>query len=178
MEPILPCRSRLVPDVAVNGNLGAMTERAPVATILYDRDCGFCRWSMAKILHWDRRDALRPVALQDPEADRLLPALDHETRMASWHLVSPNGRVHSGGAAAAPLLRLLPGGRPLASLAAAMPKTTDRLYRFVARHRDQLGRMLGTQACSVDPQGTRTTPLGGRSRMPGGNAGTEHRYPT
>ena len=33
--------------------------------------------------------------------------------MASWHLVV-DGDVYSGGAAAAPLLRLLPGGRPLA----------------------------------------------------------------
>jgi predicted DCC family thiol-disulfide oxidoreductase YuxK len=158
MEAILPCPARLVPGVAVQSSLVAMTDRAPVATVLYDRDCGFCRWSMARILAWDRRDALSPVALQDPEADRLLPVLDHETRMASWHLVGPDGRVHSGGAAAALLLRLLPGGRPLASLAAAMPKTTDRLYRFVVGHRNQLGRMLGTQACSVDPQKTRTTP--------------------
>jgi predicted DCC family thiol-disulfide oxidoreductase YuxK len=132
-----------------------MSDGAPVATVLYDRDCGFCRWSMAKILAWDRRGALRPVPLQDPEADRLLPGKDRETRMASWHLVGPDGRVHSGGAAAAPLLRLLPGGRPLASLAASMPRATDRLYRFISRHRDRLGRMLGAQACSVDPQGVR-----------------------
>ena len=73
-----------------------------MATVLYDQDCGFCRWSMAKILAWDRRGALRPVALQGPEADRLLPGMDPETKMASWHLLGPDGRVHSAGAAAAP----------------------------------------------------------------------------
>ncbi len=107
---------------------------------------------MAKILSWDRRGALRPVPLQDPEADRLLPGMDPDTKMASWHLVGPDGRVHSSGAAAAPMFRLLPGGPPLAAIAEAMPRTTERLYRFIARHRDRLGRLLGAQACSVDPR--------------------------
>jgi predicted DCC family thiol-disulfide oxidoreductase YuxK len=132
-----------------------MTDRRPVATVLYDEDCGFCRWSMAKLLAWDRRGALRPVPLQAEEADRLLPDMSREAKMGSWHLIAPDGRLHSGGAAAAPILRLLPGGRPLASVAAIMPRTTDRLYRFMARHRDRLGRMLGAQACSVDPRGAR-----------------------
>ena len=129
-----------------------MTDRAPVATVLYDQDCGFCRWSMAKLLAWDRRGALRPVPLQTEEADRLLPDMSPEAKMGSWHLIAPDGRLHSGGAAAAPIFRLLPGGQPLASVAATMPRTTDRIYRFLARHRDRLGRMLGTQACSVDPR--------------------------
>jgi predicted DCC family thiol-disulfide oxidoreductase YuxK len=28
-------------------------------TVLYDSDCGFCRWSLAMILSADRRHALR-----------------------------------------------------------------------------------------------------------------------
>ena len=35
------------------------------ATVLYDGDCGFCKWSLAKLLAWDRRGALRPLPLQD-----------------------------------------------------------------------------------------------------------------
>lgn len=42
------------------------------AVILFDDDCGFCRWSLSKILAWDRLGRLRPVALQSPEADDLL----------------------------------------------------------------------------------------------------------
>ena len=79
------------------------------AVLFYDADCGFCRWAIDKLLAWDRAGRLRPAALQGPEADRLLPGLSEETRMASWHLVV-DGDVYSGGAAAAPLLRLLPGG--------------------------------------------------------------------
>lgn len=109
------------------------------ATILYDADCGFCRWSLAKVLAWDRRRALRPVALQDPEAERLLDHLDHDARMRSWHLVTANGEVTSGGAAFAPLLRLLPGGRRLAALPAASPHRAERAYRLVADRRSTFG---------------------------------------
>ena len=112
------------------------------ATILFDADCGFCRWSLARILAWDRRRALRPVALQDPEADELLHGMPAEERSASWHLVTSDGRVHSAGAAFPPLLRLLPGGRPVAALAAAFPGLTDRGYRWTARNRGRLGRLL------------------------------------
>lgn len=118
--------------------------------LLYDSDCGFCRWSVDKVLAWDRKNRLRPVALQEPEADQLLPDIDPETKMASWHLVTADGRVFSGGAVAPPLLRLLPGGRPLAAIAAAFPGATERAYRWVSRNRDRFGRLAGAR-CDVDP---------------------------
>jgi predicted DCC family thiol-disulfide oxidoreductase YuxK len=121
------------------------------AVLLYDADCGFCRWSTAKILGWDWHQRIRAVALQDPEADRLLPGMDPRKKMASWHLVTPEGRVRSAGAAAPDLFRLLPGGTPLAVITSTLPGTTERAYRWVADHRDWLGGKLGTQACSVDP---------------------------
>ena len=109
---------------------------------MYDADCGVCRWSLAKVLAWDRRRALRPVALQDPEAARLLAGLDEDERMASWHLVGPDGRVVSGGAAFVPLGRLLPGARSLAALAERFPRGAERAYRLVADHRSALGRLV------------------------------------
>ncbi len=121
-------------------------------TLLYDADCGFCRWSLDKILRWDRRDRIRTVPLQSPEADELLGPMDHDRKMSSWHLVDDRGTVYSAGAAAGPILRLLPGGRPLAVIAETFPRTTNKLYRWVANNRERLGRMLGEQACSVDPQ--------------------------
>ena len=124
------------------------------ATILYDADCGFCKWSLGLFLRWDRRDSLRPVALQSPEADRLLGPMDADTKMASWHLVTPDGEVHSAGRAVEPLMRLLPGGRPFAAAARAMPRLTDRGYAFVAGHRTPLGRLvrrLGLSTRSEDP---------------------------
>jgi predicted DCC family thiol-disulfide oxidoreductase YuxK len=68
--------------------------------------------------------------------------MDERTRMASWHLVTPDGRVHSAGRGVAPLLRLLPGGAALGRLASAVQPLTDAAYRFVADHRSAFGRML------------------------------------
>jgi predicted DCC family thiol-disulfide oxidoreductase YuxK len=119
--------------------------------LLYDSHCGVCRWSVSKALRLARRAHLRAVALQDEEADRLLDYMDAATRMASWHLVAADGQVRSGGWAVGPLLRLIPGGRPVAALAETFPGTTDRVYRFLARHRTRLGRLVGEQRCPVDP---------------------------
>jgi predicted DCC family thiol-disulfide oxidoreductase YuxK len=121
------------------------------AVLLYDSDCGFCRWSVDKVLAWDRGGRLRSMELQDPGADSLLGGMDEDVKMASWHLVTPEGRVYSAGAAAPPLLRLLPGGKPLAALLSAFPGVTERAYRAVARNRDRFGRLVGQSACAVDP---------------------------
>jgi predicted DCC family thiol-disulfide oxidoreductase YuxK len=114
----------------------------PRATILYDPDCGFCRWCLGKVLAWDRRRALRPVPLGGEEADRLLAEVPAGERMSSWHLVEPGGGVRSAGAAFPPLFRLLPGGSPLAALTARVPDATDRAYRWVAGNRSRWGRFV------------------------------------
>jgi predicted DCC family thiol-disulfide oxidoreductase YuxK len=112
------------------------------ATLLYDRDCGFCRWCLGKVLAWDRRGALRPVALQSEEADRLLAGMPEGERLASWHLVDGDGSVRSAGAAFPGLLRLLPAGAPLAALTARAPRATDRAYRWVAGNRSRWGKLV------------------------------------
>lgn len=119
--------------------------------VLYDGDCGFCRWSLDRLLRWDRRDNLRAVPIQSDEGDQVLADLSEQARLSSWHLVTPDGRRYSGGAATGPMARLLPAGAPVALLAETFPRSTDRLYRWVARNRDTLGRRLGEQACAVDP---------------------------
>jgi predicted DCC family thiol-disulfide oxidoreductase YuxK len=114
--------------------------------VLFDSDCGFCAWSTAKVLAWDRRRRLRPLALQAPEADTLLDGMDPERKMASWHLVEPGGRVHSAGSAFAPLLRLLPGGRIPAALADAAPRVASVGYRAVADRRGWWGKLVSAGA--------------------------------
>lgn len=114
--------------------------------IFYDQDCGFCRWSLAKLLHLDRARRLRPVPIQSPEADVYLSGMDDATRMASWHLAVDQGKVHSGGAAVAPLLDLLSGGKLPAALFRRFPRLTGRGYRWVAGHRTALARPLSRSA--------------------------------
>jgi predicted DCC family thiol-disulfide oxidoreductase YuxK len=120
------------------------------ATVLYDEDCGFCRWSLDKILAWDRNGLLRSVPIQSEEGAQLLADVPGELWLESWHLVEPSGEVRSGGAAAAPLVDRLPGGRPLAYLFRRFPRPTDRAYRLVARNRDRMARVLRIDAtCDV-----------------------------
>jgi predicted DCC family thiol-disulfide oxidoreductase YuxK len=114
--------------------------------ILYDPDCGFCRWALAWVLRWDRDAKLVPTPLGGPVADRLLASMPETERTASWHLVATGGEVRSGGAAAAPLLRLLPGGRAPAALVERMPSLVERSYRLVACNRSRLGRRLPRSA--------------------------------
>jgi predicted DCC family thiol-disulfide oxidoreductase YuxK len=94
------------------------------------------------VLRLDRHGRLRPVALQDPEAGTLLAGMPEEQRMASWHLVGEDGHIYSGGDAFAPLLRLVPGGSPLARLLAAFPSLAELGYRAVAGRRSFFGRLL------------------------------------
>ena len=116
------------------------------ATVIYDADCGFCKFSLALLLAWDRRTVLEVLALGSPEADRLLADLTPEQRNSSWHLVDESGRRNSAGAALAPLLTLLPGGRGPAALVARMPCVTERGYRWVVDHRGFLGRFVPARA--------------------------------
>jgi predicted DCC family thiol-disulfide oxidoreductase YuxK len=127
------------------------------ATVIYDADCGFCKLSLALLLAWDRSrngrgrrepgaGALRPLPLGTVEADRLLVDLTVEQRDSSWHLVDESGRRNSAGAALAPALALLPGGRLPAALVARMPRLTERGYRWVVDHRGFLGRFVPTRA--------------------------------
>jgi predicted DCC family thiol-disulfide oxidoreductase YuxK len=115
-------------------------------TLLYDQDCSFCRVCTAVVLVKDRRRLLRPVPLRDPAATALLPQMDDDVLLASWHLVAPDGREWSGGAAVAPLLRLLPGGGPAASVAERFPGAVDAAYRWTVRHRRRLGRLIPSRA--------------------------------
>ncbi len=121
------------------------------ATVLYDGDCGLCRWSADTLRRWDRHGRLRFVALQAPEARGLLPGFSDQARLASWHVVDRRGQVRSAAAAVPVVLRLLPGGKPVAAVAARFPRATDRAYRAIADRRDLLGRLLGPEACAVDP---------------------------
>ena len=127
----------------MSGDRGINPDRV---TILYDADCGFCRWSLARLLAWDRHRRVRPVAIQSAEGQRLLDDVSEGRRLSSWHLVDADGQRHSAGAAAAPLLRTLSGGAPLAALLERFPSATEGAYAWVAAHRGRLGRLIPAAA--------------------------------
>ncbi len=109
-------------------------------TLLYDADCGFCKWALSGVLAWDRRGRLIPVPLQGERARELLADLSAEQRLASVHLIAPDGERLSAGAAVAPLLQLLPGGALPAMAFARAPRLTARAYEWVADYRSQLSK--------------------------------------
>jgi predicted DCC family thiol-disulfide oxidoreductase YuxK len=113
-------------------------------TLLYDADCGFCKWIVSGVLAWDRHNRLVPLALQSAQAGALLSDLSPEERLASVHLISPDGERLSAGSVAAPLLRLLPGGTIPALGIARLPRLTSRAYDWVAKHRSQLSSAVPT----------------------------------
>jgi predicted DCC family thiol-disulfide oxidoreductase YuxK len=123
-----------------------MDARSYPWTVLYDSDCGFCRWSLGWVLRWDRHGRLRPIPLNSRTADALLKNMPDAERYASWHLVAPDGSRTSAGAAAPHLLRLLPGGRLPAAIAAAAPTTTQHAYAWIAAHRSTFSRLIPDQA--------------------------------
>ena len=101
-----------------------------------------CRWMAAKVLAWDRRRVLTPVPIQSPEGEWMLASVPEGERLNSWHLVEPDGTVHSAGAAFEPLFRLLPGAAPAKALAGVSPRLTERAYRLVAGNRGRIGPLI------------------------------------
>ena len=123
-----------------------MAASPPAVTVLYDRDCGFCRWSVGRLLAWDRGGRLRPVAIQSDEGERLLADLAPAQRLASAHAIDASGRRTSGGDALAPVAEALPGGRPLAAVARRAPGLARACYDAIAGRRPLLGRLVSDRA--------------------------------
>jgi predicted DCC family thiol-disulfide oxidoreductase YuxK len=118
------------------------TGSVPAATVLYDADCGFCRAGVAALLRFDRHGRLLPETIQSPEGQRLLAAVAPEQRLERAHVVLPDGRIHSGGDAVAPIARLLPGFTPVAVIAGALGGPLRSGYDWVAGHRTGLSRFV------------------------------------
>jgi predicted DCC family thiol-disulfide oxidoreductase YuxK len=113
----------------------------PPLPVLYDADCGFCRWTLALLLRRDRTVRLLPLAIQSAEGARLLEGMPEAERLRSAHVVTPDGRVWSGGDAVAPIARELAGHR--AGHAAWLWRLPLRAgYRLVAANRSRLSRLV------------------------------------
>ena len=123
-----------------------MAARPPAVTVLYDHDCGFCRWSVGRLLAWDRAGRLRPLAIQSAEGRLLLGDLTAEQRLSTAHTVDAAGRRTSGGDALAPVAAVLPGGAPLAALARRAPALARAGYRAVAGRRSLFGKLVSDAA--------------------------------
>ena len=110
--------------------------------VLYDGDCGFCRWAIAWAIRRDDERVLDVAPIQSDIGERFLSHLAPAERLESAHVVDGDGHVHSGGRAAHELLSALPSTRLLARLTGLSPRVTDGVYAFVARHRTGFSRLV------------------------------------
>ena len=148
--------------------------RARRLTVLYDDDCGFCRWTVVELRSLDRRRRLEFVPLQHAAAHPERPELARLARTyplsESIHVLRPDGGVRHGGGAMFELLDALPGGwllRPWARLPGA-EATVDAIYRLLARNRAGIGRLLaatGRRAAVCDLDARHLTATAGGSAM-------------
>lgn len=82
------------------------------------------------------------MSIQSHEGQRLLAVVPAEQRLRSGHAVTPDGRVFSGGDAAAPVAAALPAGPALSLVLRALAPVTRDAYRLVAGNRARLGRFV------------------------------------
>jgi len=140
--------------------------------VLYDLDCGFCRWTAAWIVRLDPGERLVAAPIQSPLGSELLADLPPADRLAAAHMIDDEGRRHSAGAAAAEVISALDRTHVLARVARISPRTTDRLYGAVARRRMYFGRFVGRKAREradrlLEASGVTTAAeLRGRSQRP------------
>ncbi len=109
--------------------------------LLYDGDCGFCRRWIARLERWDVRSRIRCVPAAERSGVAGLPPISETALQQAMHLVTPDGRVHAGGLAMTAMLPYLPGGSVLRLLfrVPGVQAITNRVYRWVAEHRHDLG---------------------------------------
>jgi predicted DCC family thiol-disulfide oxidoreductase YuxK len=117
-------------------------------TVLYDDDCGLCRWTADRLRAMDRRRRLELIPLQHagrhaerPELARLAAG---GTLTEQIHVVRDDGRIRAGGAAMLEILDALPGGRILRpwTRLPGVARIVEAVYRRIARNRAVVSRLL------------------------------------
>jgi predicted DCC family thiol-disulfide oxidoreductase YuxK len=126
--------------------VSAQEHGPPRVLVLYDDDCGFCRWSLAALLRRDRhRLVIAPI--QSAEAQALLdeaevPVADRLRAAHAVPLDGPPAALRSGGDA----VPLVLGTVGLGLAGRLAPPLLRRLvYGAIAGNRTLLGRGVGTQ---------------------------------
>lgn len=116
-------------------------------TAIYDGRCVICNTTrrIVTALDWFKRVEWLDLH-QRAEVERRFPAVDFAASMGEIHVVDGWQRVYPGFYGTRRMLRELPLGLPLWALL-HVPGVGDwlgpRLYRFIARHRYAINRLLG-----------------------------------
>ncbi|WP_372790253.1 thiol-disulfide oxidoreductase DCC family protein [Paraconexibacter sp.] len=125
----------------------------PDLTVLYDADCGFCRWSVAWLLRHARDGAVAALAIQSSEGRAVLHAagVPPDRALRSAHAIPAGaepGALRSGGDAGPMVAAVLRGplGRAAAMVIRAAPAPLRRAgYSQLAAHRVAAGRLVSAR---------------------------------
>src|SRR5256712_9976068 len=105
--------------------------------LLYDRDCGICSALSRWIHRVDLRRRIRFESIQSGRA--LLTGIPEERMLDAWHIVTPDGRVTTGGDAVPTLVGAFPIGAGLGRLLAGssgLMRQVPRPYAVLPRFPD------------------------------------------
>ncbi|MEZ4223921.1 MAG: DUF393 domain-containing protein [Polyangiaceae bacterium] len=119
--------------------------------VLYDADCGVCSATARLLQRLDRRGRLELLPARSPGV--WPEALDLDWQERSLVTITARG-VSVEAAAVADVLAALPGGRITATIA-RLPGVSCALgacYRWVAKRRMRISRLLGLSACRIAPR--------------------------
>ncbi len=114
---------------------------------IYDGRCAICNTTrfIVKRLDWLKRVEFLDLHQRDEVMTRF-PQVSYEALMGEIHVVDQAGRVYAGFQGTRRMLRDLPLGLPLWGVL-HLPLIGDwlgpRLYRFIARRRYTINRLLG-----------------------------------
>jgi predicted DCC family thiol-disulfide oxidoreductase YuxK len=78
-------------------------------TVIYDNDCGFCRWSIDLFRQWDKKGMLRFVPCRSEERAKDFPQVGEEECMGALQAIFTNGSRKSGFDAVAHVMRYFSG---------------------------------------------------------------------
>ena len=116
--------------------------------LLFDRDCGICS-ALGRWIH--AVDLRRRIRFRTIQSSReLLPGLPEDEILRAFHMISPGGRVATGGDAVPIVIEALPMGAGLGRIlrgSRGLMARVHAFYRFLTRFREQL-------VCGVEPPGT------------------------
>ncbi len=145
----------------------------PDLTVLFDRDCGFCNWTVRQLRGLDRHRRLAFVSLQSsasiPYRPELAAVAATYPLAEAIHVVRRDGTVEARGRAMLAILDVLPGAwllRPWTRLP-GVSRLADALYDPVAGNRVALGRLVvrdDPAVCDVAPSAVPPLGVGNASR--------------
>lgn len=124
-------------------------------TALYDGHCVICNTTrrLVRALDWFRRVEFLDLHL--PEAKSRYPQIDHDKAMGEIHVIERDGQIFAGFYGTRRMLRALPLGLPIWAIL-RLPIIGDwlgvRIYRFIAKHRYAINRLLGVDLAKIQAE--------------------------